>query len=119
MLWHRAATLNQSQKQAKKENDDYVDFYIELLQDPRFVSVSNDKWKIRNYITKDEFDRWTNSKYSAVDFYAPEDKGDEEIIDELIDDEVNPAQSENGPDREYEAEEDVDEEIDEENESSN
>lgn len=109
-------------KQEKSENnsgDEYVNFYVELLQDPRFIAIGSDKWKLRDYITVDEFDKLSNSKYSNVEYSNSEDKDDEKIIDDLIDEEIDEDIKDTSDDientsEEYDEEENLDNEIDEE-----
>lgn len=102
----------------KENNDDYVNFYVELLQDPRFVALGSDKWRLRDYVTVEEFNKLANSKYSNVE-YSSEDRDDEKVIDELIDEELEDDIIENNDDidnssDEYEEEESLDNEIEEE-----
>lgn len=77
------------QENLSSDKDQYVTFYVDLLQDPRFVAIGNDKWKLRDYVSKEEFGRLSNSKYSNVEYSTVDDKDDEKIIDELIDEETD------------------------------
>lgn len=107
--------LEKQEGLANKNNDDYVNFYVDLLQDPRFVAIGTTKWKLRDYVTVEEFEKLANSKYSNVEYSNVEDKGDEEIIDELIDEEIDGAeiQADDEDSKEYQAEQIEDSEIDE------
>ncbi len=93
-------------------SDEYVNFYVDLLQDPRFVAIGNDKWKLRNYVSKDEFDKLANSKYSNVEYSTNIDKDDEKIIDTLIDEDI--LETDINPD-DIASEEYVDEDIEDSN----
>ena len=107
--------LEKQEKLSNENGDDYINFYVDLLQDPRFVAIGTTKWKLRDYVSVEEFEKLANSKYSNVEYGNSEDKGDEEIIDELIDEEIDDAeiQADDDDSKEYQEEQIEDSEIDE------
>lgn len=63
-------------------------FYVDLLQDNRFVFLGNDKWTLKENISLDCYKKNLNSFYNDVDLSSFKEDYDEEIFNEnTIDDE--------------------------------
>lgn len=63
-------------------------FYVDLLQDNRFVFLGNDKWTLKENISLDCYKKNLNSFYNDVNLSSFEEDYDEEIFNEnTIDDE--------------------------------
>lgn len=111
--------ISKKEKLENNADDSYINFYVDLLQDPRFVAIGNDKWKLREFVTISEFNKLSNSKYSNVEYNDSVNKDDEKIIEELIDEDIDEEEREthdniSNNSEEYEDEQELDDEIEEE-----
>lgn len=99
--------LKKKYKDLTSSPDAYVDFFVNIQQDPRFIIINSDKLRIREYATVEEFNKIMNSKYSKVEFDEPEvDESTEEIAENM---EENPEYAEdNENSAEYDSESDAD-----------
>lgn len=99
--------LKKKYKDLTSNPDAYVDFFVNIQQDPRFIVINSDKLRIREYATVEEFNKIMNSKYSKVEFDEPEvDESTEEITESI---EENPEYAEeNENPSEYDNESDSD-----------
>lgn len=99
--------LKKKYKDLTSNPDAYVDFFVSIQQDPRFIVINSDKLRIREYATVEEFNKIMNSKYSKVEFDEPEvDESTEEITESI---EENPEYAEeNENSSEYDNESDSD-----------
>ena len=97
--------LKKKYKDLTSNPDAYIDFFVNIQQDPRFIIINSDKLRIREYATVDEFNKIMNSKYSKVEFDEPEvDDSTEEITEsieenpEYAEDNENPSEYDNESD---------------------
>ena len=99
--------LKKKYKDLTSNPDAYVDFFVNIQQDPRFIIINSDKLRIREYAMVEEFNKIMNSKYSKVEFDEPEvDESTEEIAESI---EENPEYAEdNENSAEYDSESDAD-----------
>ena len=72
-------------------NDEYIDFFVNIQQDPRFI-INSDKLRLREYTTVEEFNKIMNLRYSKVETDEPEVEETTEEISESI--EENPEYAE-------------------------
>lgn len=72
-------------------NDEYIDFFVNIQQDPRFI-INSDKLRLREYTTVEEFNKIMNLRYSNVETDEPEVEENTEEISESI--EENPEYAE-------------------------
>lgn len=71
-------------------------FYVDLLQDNRFVFLGNDKWTLKENISLESYTKNLNSFYNDVNLQSVEEEYDEEALSDItIDDEDNEIYEEN------------------------
>lgn len=59
-IWEELA---KKAKLDKNERELVGQFYIDLLEDPRFIFIGGKKWRIREFLTSTEIDNYANSLY--------------------------------------------------------
>lgn len=77
----------------KSFNEDVGAFYTDLLQDPRFTYINNNKWNLKENLTNEEYKRYLNSLYDYSSDVEEDEvvlpkKEVEEEIDHLDDEEL-------------------------------
>ncbi|MBO6103713.1 hypothetical protein J6P04_01440 [bacterium] len=88
--------LKKKYKDLTSNPESYVDFFVSIQQDPRFIIISSEKLRLREYATVEEFNKVMNSKYSKVEFDEPEvDESNEEITESIEDNPEYAEDSEN------------------------
>ena len=101
--------LKKKYKDQTSNPDSYVDFFVSIQQDPRFIILSSDKLRIREYATVEEFNKVMNSKYSKVEFDEPEvDESTEEITESIEENPEYAEDNENSAEYDNEADNDSD-----------
>ena len=103
--------LKKKYKDLTSNPESYVDFFVSIQQDPRFIIINSEKLRLREYATVEEFNKVMNSKYSKVEFDEPEVDDSTEEITESIED--NPEYTEDNENTaEYSNESDSDSDSD-------
>ena len=63
-LW---ATLVKNAKLTEQEQKENMgSLYVDILQDPRFIFLGNNTWKLREFLTREEIAMLENSLYDFV-----------------------------------------------------
>ena len=83
--------LKKKYKDLTSNPESYVDFFVSIQQDPRFIIINSEKLRLREYATVEEFNKVMNSKYSKVEFDEPE-------VDDSTEDNENTAEYSNESD---------------------
>lgn len=66
-IWKEVVKKN---KLSKDQEAEYVGaFYLDLLQDLRFVHIGDRKWKLRETMKYDEWDKISQSMFGIKDYY--------------------------------------------------
>ncbi|WP_027119778.1 DNA-directed RNA polymerase subunit delta [[Mycoplasma] testudinis] len=88
-LW---SEVSKASKISKQEEPNLIGgFYVDLLQDPRFVHVGDRKWRLRTTMKYEEWDKISQSMYGVKEYY-------EEGYEDLVNKEEDSMTEEIGPD---------------------
>ena len=76
----------------KNEREQVGQFYIDLLEDPRFIFTGGKKWRIREFLTSTEIANYENSLYDfgeqIADTYLDKDTNFKSTDKEWLDNEM-------------------------------